>query len=155
MLGPLVNPSQPKNQTIGVFNLELFRLYKYIHQQLDKNYVIIHSLDGYDEISLTSSFKIVNNNGEEVVTLDQTGFNTYGQNQISGGNSIEDASKIFMEILTNKATAAQKDVVVANAAMAINCLNPEQTYLDCVGLASESLQTGHALESLKKLISLS
>lgn len=155
MLGPLVNPSQPKNQTIGVFNLELFRLYKYIHQQLDKNYVIIHSLDGYDEISLTSSFKMVNNNGEEVVTLDKTGFNTYAQNQISGGNSIEDASKIFMEILTNKATAAQKDVVVANAAMAINCLNPEQTYLDCVGLASESLQTGHALESLKKLISLS
>jgi len=154
MLGPLVNPSQPAHQTIGVFNLELFRLYKYIHQQLNKNYVIIHSLDGYDEISLTSSFKKVSNYGEEIINPDSTGFKTYTQEQISGGNSIEDSAKIFMKVLTNEATNAQKDVVVANSALAINCLNPEQSYFDCVGLANDSIRSGKALEAFKKLISL-
>lgn len=155
MLGPLVNPSQPKNQTIGVFNLELFRLYKYIHQQLDKKYVIIHSLDGYDEISLTSPFKMVSNKNEEVVDLNKIGFQACQQEQISGGNSIEDATKIFMKILKNDATSAQKNVVVANAALAINCLKPEQNYPDCVGLANASVESGQALNAFKNLISLS
>jgi len=154
MLGPLVNPSQPKCQSIGVFNLELLRLYKYIHQQLDKNYEIIHSLDGYDEISLTSPFKKVNNKSEEIVSPSSTGFETYTQEQISGGNSIEDSAKIFMKVLMNEATKAQQDVVVANAALAINCLEPEQTYQDCVGLANASLTSGKALAAFKKLISL-
>ena len=155
MLGPLVNPSQPKNQIIGVFNLELFRLYKYLHQQLDKNVVIIHGLDGYDEISLTGPFKMMHANSESIVGVDKAGFPSYTQDDISGGRSIEDSAAIFKNVLLNQSTMPQQDVVVANAAMAIHCIDKEQSFEDAVLLARESIISKKALKAFEQFQSLS
>ena len=154
MLGPLVNPSQPQNQIVGVFDLKVMRLYHYIFQGLDKNYTIIHSLDGYDEISLTSPFKMIGNTKEEIMEPESMGFSTLKQNEIMGGNSIEDAAKTFMNVLNNEATDAQKNVVIANSAMAIHCINPGITIEACIHQASLSIESGEALKSFKKLLSL-
>ena len=155
MLGPLVNPSQPHNQVIGVFSLELLRLYQYLHQQLDKNCTIIHTLEGYDEISLTGPFKMVNNVTEEVVDVNAIGFKTYQQSEISGGESIQDAAKIFMNVLKGKATKAQNDVVIANAALAIKSMHSHESMNACVAKAQESIDSKKALNSFHKLVSLS
>jgi len=154
MLGPLVNPSQPKNQVVGVFDLKVMRLYHYIHQSLDKNYMIIHSLDGYDEISLTSPFKMIGNTKEEIMEPESMGFDTLKQHEITGGSSIEDAAKTFMNVLNDKATDAQKNVVIANSAMAINCIQPESSIEDCINQASLSIESGKALTSFKTLLSI-
>ena len=154
MLGPLVNPSQPQNQVVGVFDLKVMRLYHYIHQGLDKNYTIIHSLDGYDEISLTSPFKMIGNTKEEIIEPESIGFDTLKQHEITGGSSIEDAAKTFMNVLNDKATDAQKNVVIANSAMAINCIQPESSIEDCINQASLSIESGKALTSFKTLLSI-
>jgi anthranilate phosphoribosyltransferase len=132
MLGPLVNPSMPQNQIVGVFDLKVMRLYHYIYQDLNRNYSIIHSLDGYDEISLTSSFKVIRNTKEEILAPESIGLERLKQEQISGGASIEDAAQIFLNVLKNKATDAQKKVVIANSAMAIQCIQPESRIEDCI-----------------------
>lgn len=154
MLGPLVNPSQPQNQIVGVFDLKVMRLYHYIHQGLDKNYTIIHSLDGYDEISLTSPFKMIRNTKEEIMEPESMGFVTLKQHEITGGSSIEDAAKTFMNVLNDEATDAQKNVVIANSAMAIHCIHPESSIEDCINQASLSIESGKALTSFKTLLSI-
>ncbi len=151
MLGPLVNPSFPKKQIIGVFNLKLARVYGYLHQDLDKKYAIIYSSDGYDEISLTSEFKLISNTGEEIITPEELGFEKLAKTDIYGGETVEDASEIFMNVLSGKGTEAQNNVVLANAGIAI------KTYLEigfeeAIARAKESLESGKALTSLKKLL---
>jgi anthranilate phosphoribosyltransferase len=155
MLGPLVNPSKPKNQIIGVFDLKILRLYQYLHQKLDKNYIILHGLDGYDEISLTDSFKVISNGKESVFSPEQLSFSKLNPLYITGGDSIDDAAKIFMEVLNNKATKEQTNVVLANSAMAIQCLNPEIEFTDCLEQAKDSLLGGNALKSFNKLLEMS
>lgn len=154
MLGPLVNPSQPNNQVIGVFNLELLRIYQYLLQQLDKNYIIIHSLDGYDEISLTGSFKMAGNSGVEIINPADEGFSIYHQDDISGGDSVEDAAKIFMNVLNNDAAEAQKEVVEANAAMAIQCIDADKPFRDCAAQARESIESKNALHAFERILKL-
>jgi anthranilate phosphoribosyltransferase len=154
MLGPLVNPSLPQNQIVGVFDLKVMRLYHYIYQDLDRQYVIIHSLDGYDEISLTSPFKLIGNTKEEIMEPESIGFTRLKQNEITGGESIEDAAQTFLSVLKNRATDAQINVVIANSAMAIHCIQPELTITDCIDKARISIEEGKAFQSFNTLLSI-
>jgi len=152
MLGPLVNPSNPQNQLVGVFNLEIARIYNYMLQKSGKNYSILHSLDGYDEISLTGKFKHYSNTSERLLSPEQIGFPQHNQEAIFGGNTIKDAASIFTNVLENKGTQSQQNVVLANASHAINCMEPNKSLQDCIFIAKESLASGKALASLTQVI---
>ncbi|MGO1817951.1 MAG: anthranilate phosphoribosyltransferase [Sphingobacterium sp.] len=152
MLGPLTNPANPKFQSVGVFNLELARLYTYLYQNTDKQYSIIHALDGYDEISLTGDFKIINNQGEHYHTVSELGFSPLEPTDLVGGETVEQAAKIFRTIIEGRGTKAQNEVVLSNAAFAIRTFHPEQSFADAYHQAEESLVSGKALSSLNTLV---
>jgi anthranilate phosphoribosyltransferase len=152
MLGPMVNPSFPNNQLVGVFNLEVARLYNYIYQQSNKNYYILHSLDGYDEISLTSPYKVYSRHEEQICTPEQYNLQKIKPIDIYGGTSVEEAAKTFIHILEGKGTVAQNNVIAINAAYGIKCLDAQKSMHDCIANALEILKSGKALESFKKLI---
>jgi anthranilate phosphoribosyltransferase len=142
MLGPLVNPARPKNQIVGVFSLELARLYAYLYQKSSKNYTILHALEGYDEVSLTCDFKTFTKAGEKISTLQQLGFDKLKPEQIAGGNTVPESADIFISVL-----------VLVNAALAIQTLNPTKSFADCFYEAEESLLSKKALISFKKISS--
>lgn len=150
MLGPMVNPSFPKNQMVGVFNLELARMYGYLYQNTDKNYTILHALDGYDEISLTGATKAIRNHSEEMLTPEDFGVPQHTQEAIYGGDSVASAAKIFTNILEGNGTNPQNNVVCANAGMAIATVKGIEAK-EGFEIAKESLQSGKALNVLKKL----
>lgn len=152
MLGPLVNPVKPQYQLLGVYNLPLLRLYSYTYQATKTNYAVVHSLDGYDEISLTKEFKVATSNIEKLYTPEELGFKRYQQEELSGGDTVEDAATIFNNVLNNCSTQAQKDVVVINAAFAINTRCPQKSIEECIAIAKESLESGKAAEVLKKFV---
>ncbi len=154
MLGPMVNPANPAYQLVGVFNLEMARVYNYLLQQTGGAFTIIHSLDGYDEISLTNDTKVITNKGERIMTPEQLGKRMVQPADLHGGNSIEESAKIFTKILSGEGTWAQNAVVIANAAMGLYCTGNFQTYDDAYAAAVESLESGRANGSLKKLIEL-
>lgn len=151
MLGPLTNPANPKFQSVGVFSLELARLYAYLYQNTQKQYSIIHALDGYDEISLTGDFKIINNQGEHFYHVQDIGFEALDAASLAGGDQVNEATKIFLDLLEGKGTNAQNDVALTNAAFAIQTFHPEKSFADCYYEAEESLMRGAALRSLKKV----
>lgn len=152
MLGPLVNPVRPKYQLLGVYNLPLLRLYSYTFQENNTNFAVVHSLDGYDEISLTSEFKVAMPTNEKIYTPEELGFNRYHEGDLYGGESPADAAKIFDNVLANTATEAQKNVVIINAAFALQVMNPEKDIEECIGMARESLESGKASEAFKKFL---
>ncbi len=152
MLGPLVNPAFPKYQLTGVFNLELARLYHYLLQQTDRVFMLVHSLDGYDELSLTSSFKLISNTKEQMLTPKDIRMPLYPQSDLEGGGDMKDAAALFMNILEGKGTEAQNDVVSANAGLAIHCIKSEQSLHDSIAEAQESLLSKKALNVFKKLL---
>lgn len=152
MLGPMVNPSFPTRQLVGVFSLELARQYGYLYQQTDKKFVILHSIDGYDEVSLTGNFKYYCNDGERMAGPADLGMKPVTQAMIGGGNTVEEAARIFMQVLEGKGNREQENVVVANAAMALYCATPERGLKTAVDLARESLRSGKALQCFKKLL---
>ncbi|CAM1352209.1 anthranilate phosphoribosyltransferase [Tenacibaculum insulae] len=154
MLGPLVNPSSPQNQLLGTFNLEVARLYNYILQEEDSNYGIVHALDGYDEISLTGAFKMFTKQGEKLISPEDLGFKNLAQSEIFGGNSVADAAKIFKNILDGKGTEAQNNVVLTNAAFALQIVDKNKTFHDTFAEAKDSLFGLKAKECLSKLVSL-
>lgn len=154
MLGPLVNPAFPKHQMIGVYSLEIARVYHYLFQQTDKEFVILHSLDGYDEISLTDDTRIINNMEERNYTPEELGKRAVHPEDIYGGTSVADATKMFVRILKGEGTWAQNAVVLANAATGINCLGKYENYEDCYQAAVESLESGKAHKALEDLIKL-
>ena len=154
MLGPMVNPSFPKNQLVGVFNLELARMYGYLYQNTDVNFTILHSLDGYDEVSLTGPTKIITSTKEGILNPANFGVRLLEQSEIEGGTTIEESAEMFMNIISGKGNEAQNNVVCANAGIAI------ATVTGCTPLqgfeqAKESLFSGKGLEALKKLQELS
>ncbi|GAA3514877.1 anthranilate phosphoribosyltransferase [Aquimarina addita] len=154
MLGPMVNPAFPKNQIVGVFNLELARMYGYLYQNTDKNFTIIHALDGYDEISLTGDTKTISNHTESMLSPKDFGVAALQMKDIAGGDSIESSAQIFMDVLNGQGTTAQNNVVCANAGMAIATvegLTPIQGF----ERAKESLLSGKGLTALKKVQELS
>ncbi len=151
MLGPMVNPAFPKKQLVGVFSLELARLYAYLYQQTDKDFVILHSLDGYDEISLTGPFKLITKLQERVIAPEDLGFSTVAPTDLHGGSTVEEAAKIFLSILEGEGTPAQNSVVLANAGMALHC-GKGVSMEEGIALAKESLESGRALATFKKLV---
>lgn len=152
MLGPMANPAEPKNQIVGVFSLELARLYAYLYQETDKNYTILHAVDGFDEISLTCDVKTFSKNGEALLKVSDLGFETIDVNEIAGGDTVESSADIFMHVLEGLGTDPQNNVVLCNAAMAIHTIKPEQSFADCYYEAETSLVGGGALKSFKNLI---
>ena len=152
MLGPLVNPSNPAYQLVGVYNLEMARIYNYLLQQTGKPFTIIHSMDGYDEISLTDDTKVITQHGEKVMTPEEVGKRMVQPQDINGGSTIDEAAKIFMKILKGEGTWAQNAVVFANAAMALQTSGSYPNYNDAYYAAIESLESGKALQSLQQLI---
>ncbi|QXP65427.1 anthranilate phosphoribosyltransferase [Polaribacter sp. AHE13PA] len=154
MLGPLVNPSSPKNHMLGTFNMEVARLYNYILQEEDINYGIIHALDGYDEISLTSGFKFFTKNGEQIINPEDLGQKRIQQSEIFGGNSVADAAKIFKSILEGKGTEAQNNVVLTNAAFALTIVDETKPFDAAFNEAKDSLFGLKAKQTLEKLVSL-
>lgn len=154
LMGPLINPARPNHQLWGVYNLEKTRLYNYVCQKTGIDYTLAHSTDGYDEISLTAPAKIITRNSETVVTPEQLGFERASQTSLSGGDSVESAAVIFMNVLDNKATAAQKNAVLANAAFAIQNVHKDKDIQDCIGMARESLESGKAKKAFEKFIEI-
>ncbi len=154
MLGPMVNPAKPKFQLVGVYNLEMARIYNYLLQQKGQPFTIVHSLDGYDEISLTNDTKVITNQGEQMFTPEQLGKRLVNANDIMGGSTVEDAAKIFMKILKGEGTWAQNSVVMANAAMALHLNGKYASYDAAFQAAVESLESGKALQALTQLIDL-
>lgn len=150
MLGPMVNPAFPKNQLVGVFNLELARMYGYLYQNTDINFCILHSLDGYDEISLTGNTKTITNSMESIIKPATFNVASLKQEQIKGGETIEKSAELFLNIISGKGTEAQNNVVCANAGMAIATVNGCSP-LEGFEFAKESLKSGKALEKLKIL----
>ncbi len=151
MLGPMVNPASPIYQLVGVYNLEMARIYNYLLQQGSSAFTIIHSLDGYDEISLTGDVKVITNAGEKIYSAEDLGKRTVSPGDIHGGNSVEEAAKIFTTILKGEGSWAQNAVVLANSAMALQCTGKYTSYDACYQMAVESLESGRAYQSLQKL----
>jgi anthranilate phosphoribosyltransferase len=152
MLGPMVNPAFPKRQLVGVFSLELARQYGYLYQNTDKDFVILHSLDGYDEISLTGAFKYFFNEGERLAEPADLGLPQLTLEDLKGGDSVEESGKIFMRVLEGKGTAAQNAAVIANAGLALFTGHQKEGLLVALAKAKEALISGKALQSFKKLI---
>ncbi len=154
MLGPMVNPAFPKNQMVGVFNLELARMYGYLYQNTNKNFTVLHALDGYDEISLTGATKTISNGAEGMLEPMDFGVSTISASQIEGGEDVAGSAQLFLDILHGKGTEAQNNVVCANAGVAIATVNgctPKEGFEK----AMESLLSGKGLKALKKLQELS
>ncbi|GAA0873139.1 anthranilate phosphoribosyltransferase [Gangjinia marincola] len=154
MLGPMVNPAFPQKQLVGVFNLELARMYGYLYQKSNKRFTILHALDGYDEISLTGATKAIGNGKEQMLQPTDFGVETIAQNDIYGGESVQESAAIFLKVIQGNGTTAQTNVVCANAGMAIATardLTPQQGF----DQAKEALLSGKALNTLKTLQALS
>jgi len=152
MLGPLVNPAKPKNQLVGVYNLELARIYAYLYQKSNVKYTILNALDGYDEVSLTCDFKTFSADGEKINSIEELGFDKLAPNQILGGSSVSESAAIFTNVLNGEATAAQQNVVLCNAALAIKTICPEKSFSCCFDEAREALTSKRALISFKTLV---
>jgi anthranilate phosphoribosyltransferase len=154
MLGPMVNPSRPANQLVGVYNNELARLYRYAYELGKTNYSIVHSNDGYDEVSLTSPFRVITRNGEQSLTPEAVGMQYLVPDQLYGGETVDEAAVIFMNILTGKGTKAQNDVVLINSGLALQVLHPQKNLDECIATIHDTLFSGRGLEAFNKLINL-
>ena len=154
LLGPLVNPAKPAYQLLGVYNLPLLRLYSYTYQQSGVRFGVVHSMDGYDEISLTSEFKVTTAESEKVYTPEMLGMERCREEELYGGDSVEEASRIFDDVLQTKASRAKMNCVITNAAFAIRVINPQKSIEQCIDEARNSLYGMKALEVFNKFLSL-
>jgi anthranilate phosphoribosyltransferase len=153
MLGPMVNPSMPKKQVVGVYNLELARIYNYLYQTTDINYNIIHSIDGYDEISLTKGTKVYSRKSEFILDSEDFNLKDIDSKNIIGGKDIESSSKIFMDVLNGEASNDQENVVCANASLAI-AISKDISIIEAFYKAKESIKTKNALKCFNELINI-
>ncbi|VXD10836.1 anthranilate phosphoribosyltransferase [Marinoscillum sp. 108] len=153
MLGPMVNPAMPKNQLVGVFSLELARLYGYLYQKTDKHFVILHALDGYDEVSLTGGFKAIMNDHEEVFQPEDIGLKKLSAEDLYGGETVEEAVAIFKSILNNEGTEPQVEAILANAGLAIS-VGKQISISEGIEAARESIKSGKALQSFRKFLAV-
>lgn len=152
MLGPMVNPSFPKKQLVGVFSMELARLYGYLYQEMEGRFSILHAIDGYDEISLTGPFKMISNSGERLLHPENLGLSKISAESITGGNTVQESAKIFEKILKGEGTKSQNAVVTANAAAALVTAREDLDFPDAVALAEEVLLSGIALRVFNGLV---
>jgi anthranilate phosphoribosyltransferase len=154
VLGPLINPAQPQYQLLGVYSLTMLRLYKYINERIGTQYTLVHSLDGYDELSLTAEAKIINNTQEYLLSPEHFVTAPVSQAELSGGNSVGEAALLFERVLENRASPAQTSVVVMNAALAIQTLKPGLSLETCRSMAEESLFSGRAKKAFKSFLEI-
>ena len=152
LLGPLVNPASPSHQMVGVYDLHVSRLYQYFLQQLEREYLVVHGLDGYDEVSLTGATKVSGNSREEIIEPSGFGFSQIKESQLFGGDTVGESAKIFNEVLSLKGTKEQENVVLANASLAIQCFNADKALADCISEARESLSSGAAYQGFKSIL---
>src|SRR6476661_1699411 len=152
MLGPMVNPANPAYQLVGVYNREMARIYNYLLQETGNPFTIIHSLDGYDEISLTNDTKVITNKGEKVYSAEELGRRTVSPLDIYGGSTVDEAAKIFTRVLKGEGSWAQNAVVLANAAMGLECTGDFKNYNEAYDTAVDSLESGKAYQSFQTLI---
>ncbi|WP_419868167.1 anthranilate phosphoribosyltransferase [Chryseobacterium sp. CT-SW4] len=149
LLGPLVNPAKPQFSVIGVYNLEIARIYQYLLQKDQRDFILVHGLDGYDEISLTQDSKVISKSGENIYSAEDLGFKAVTPESIKGGASPKESAKIFMDILEGKGTEQQNSVVLANAAVTLYHTGKYGSYEESLLLAKDSLESGKALRSLE------
>ena len=154
LLGPLINPSKPAYQLLGVANLSQMRLYTNVLNRLDMEFAVVTSLDGYDEISLTSGYKVMTNNNEQIYQANDLGFRLSAREELFGGNTPQEAAKIFDDVLNNRASESQKQTVIVNSAFAIHVIEPKKEMEECVAIAQESLESERALQTFKKFITI-
>lgn len=155
LLGPIVNPSQPQAQLLGVANLNQMRLYSQVYQRIGIDYGIVNSIDGYDEISLTGDFKVTTNNYERIFNPSDLGFETAKPEELVAGATEKEAKEIFDSVLENRALPAQKNIVLANAAFGIQVMEKGSKSIDeCIEIARESIDSGNALNTFKKFVEL-
>jgi anthranilate phosphoribosyltransferase len=154
MLGPLVNPANPRYQISGVYSSEAGRVYSYFLQAENKTYTVLHSLDGYDEVSLTSPVKLFSHKGETMINFMEKGLKKVAPGDIAGGNTIEESARIFISVLENHATPGQHSVILANSALAISCIDESKTLEESLNIANETIISGKASGVLKKLIAM-
>ena len=155
LLGPLVNPSQPKCQLLGVANLDQMRLYNQVYQKIGIDYAIVNSIDGYDEISLTGDFKVSTNDYEKIFSPSDLGFRIAMPDELKGGATEQEAKEIFDTVLENRALEAQKNIVLANAAFGIQVMEKgKKSIEECIAIARESIDSGAALSTFKKFVVL-
>lgn len=152
LLGPLVNPANISFRYVGVYGLEVARIYNYILQQDNANYCIVHSINGYDEVSLTSSFKYITKQTEKTIDPETLGFTLLKEQNLFGGKTIEDAGRIFLNVLKNECTPAQKNVVIANSAIAMNAYDSSKTLEDCIDSCKETIESKKAYTLFNNLI---
>jgi anthranilate phosphoribosyltransferase len=154
ILGPIVNPLMPKRQVLGVYDLQMARLYNYIYQESGNDFSIVHSLDGYDEISLTDTFKIINKFEENIYTPEKLGFTRISPTELYGGATPQEAARLFDSVLDGTSTEAQKNVVLINAATAIQTIEPQLDIYTCLDKARESLESGKAKDRFIKFLEI-
>jgi anthranilate phosphoribosyltransferase len=154
LLGPMINPSRPKNQMIGVYNRKVQDLIHQVYKELDMNYFIIYSLDGYDEISLTNEFRSVSEKEDKIYHAEMLKMHKTSPDDLFGGSTVEQAASIFTDILDGKGTKSQVNVVLANSAFAIQCYHQEKSLEEALDIARESLESKKALKTFKKLIEI-
>lgn len=154
VLGPLVNPISPNRQVLGVYNLKMLRLYSYIYQQEGTDFAVVHSLDGYDEVSLTGDFKIVNKRGEAIYKPADFGMQCSCPEELYGGQTLAEAAAIFDAVLENRALPSQINVVIANAAVAIQTINENLSLEEAMAQARESIVSGSAMRILRKFVEI-
>jgi anthranilate phosphoribosyltransferase len=152
VLGPLVNPARPKYQLLGVYSLPMFRLYSYVYEASGIRFGVVHSLDGYDEISLTGDFKIALPEREKIYSPEMLNIERCEASDLHGGDTPEQSALIFKAVFERTATQAQMNCVIANAAFAIQTLCPEKKIDVCINEAAESLVSGKAEKVLKKFV---
>ncbi len=154
ILGPMVNPSRPKNQLIGVFSEEVMNLYNDVYKESDIRYCIVYCLNGYDEISLTGDFRCISNDSDEILSPGDLNLKQAAHNDLFGGNTVEEAANIFDNIISGNGSEFQNNVVISNAAIGLKCLYADKSLENCLDIAKESLFSKKALGALKKLIDL-
>ena len=154
MLGPMVNPARPPRQLVGVFSLELARQYGYLYQNTDKDYLILHDISGYDEVSLTGGVKVFGNEGEWILEPSDLGMREQTADNLKGGDTVEESARIFLQILEGRGTEYQNNVVVSNAGLALYCADRAAGITSAVLKARESLISGKALKTFKALVDL-
>lgn len=154
-LGPLVNPVQPAYQLTGVYNLNIARMYQEILKGERKGFKVVHSVDGYDEVSLTDRFKVISENEETIIYPDEIGQDNVKEEDLFGGTDIHESMDFFLDILSGRGTQIQQKVVLVNAAYGIQCFHPEKSFDECYAQASEALESGEALMKFKKVVETS
>jgi anthranilate phosphoribosyltransferase len=154
LLGPMTNPARPTSQFVGVYSEDVQEIYANVFEKTNVQYGIIHSMDGYDEISLTGNFRVIKKGSNLLLSPENLGFHKFNPEELHGGNTIDEAAQIFLSILEGKGTKAQSEVVIANSAFALQAYFPEKTIEDCIGMAKESLTNGKAWKTFKALLEI-